>query len=94
MKSIIVSGDYHIGHNGDGGFHRTTYVGSSNVFINSKRVVIVDDLTTCGDRAVEGSSTIFINNKPVHRTGDATSGHDSYHANEADQGSEAVFGDD
>jgi uncharacterized Zn-binding protein involved in type VI secretion len=54
-------------------------VGSSNVFINGRPAIRVDDLgihaICCGSNvwvAAEGAATVFINGKPVVRSGDRT----------------------
>ena len=73
-------------------FHQTNYTGgSSNVKVNGKSVIRIDDKTTCGDPASGGSGTVFVNNKGVHRKGDATSGHGSWVPNSAASGSGNVF---
>lgn len=54
-------------------------VASSNVFVNNKGAVRVDDawaVHRCGKRShgsvsIQGSSTVFVNNKPAVRQGDA-----------------------
>lgn len=52
-------------------------IGSSNVFVNSRPALRVDDMgihaPCCGPnlwKAVEGSATVFINDKAAHRMGD------------------------
>lgn len=56
-----------------------TYLSSGNatVFVNGNPGVVVGDLLSCGEIAIEGSSTVFINGKGVHRLGDKCDSHAS-----------------
>lgn len=82
MPSIIREGDRHIGHASPtpNPFHSTPYQAThqGNVYVNGKLAIVKGDSTACGDAAVGSSSSVYINNILVHRTGDATSGHQSW----------------
>ena len=78
--------EFHIGHGTPvSNFHTTAYVSSLNnsVFDDNKKIIVVGDITSCGDPAVIGSPSVFINNRAIHRTTDATGGHGPWIPNQA-----------
>lgn len=95
MPGIVRSQiDSHIGHASPtpSPFHQTAYKGgSTNVFVNGRRVIRIGDKTGCGDAATTGSANVYVNGIPVHRKGDATSGHGSWVPNKAASGSGNVI---
>jgi uncharacterized Zn-binding protein involved in type VI secretion len=84
---IIRTGDFHIGHASptSNPFHRTPYISTQpKVVVNGSTAVrMLVDSTACGDRAVGGSIKVIIAGSGVHRTGDVTSGHQSWLPNAA-----------
>lgn len=54
--AALVEGDKIVPHAG----HEGSVIGTSNVFINGKRMIHIGDSVTCGDHVAQGSPTVFI----------------------------------